>query len=719
MVLRSQNKRKRKNIKYKLPSLDLSSETKKSVWGVIFVFIAIFFILSFLGFGGKGGESISRVLNLFFGCGSWFLAILFLLGGIVFFLTERKSPYTATIIGGAFFLISFFSILELSSEKLGGFFGEVLVYLPKEFFGVAGAFVLFIALLLISISFLFNFPILKKSNFFRNKNDVSIIKPQKLQEGKANLKIKEITPQKKLKDKIDIFTPRIIKKKKKEPVYKTLPLALLEREENDAVAGNLRTNAQIIKRTFQNFGIDVEMGGINIGPSITQYTFKPAEGIKLSKILSFQNDLALSLASHPIRIEAPIPGKSLVGIEVPNQKRAEVKLANLLSFSDFLSSPFLSFPLGKNVMGKPNFSNLGLMPHLLVAGATGAGKTVFLNSLILSLLWRNSPQDLRFVLVDPKRVEFSPYAPLPHLLCPPIINHQKVVPVLKFLIKEMEDRFNLLHSAKKRDIKSYNEMVAERKEKANLKKTKNLFQSKDEKDEIEKPPYGLEKLPYIVLIIDELADIMMAKGKEFEAEIVRLAQMSRAVGIHLILATQRPSVEVLTGLIKANITSRVAFQVASQIDSRTILDMAGAERLLGKGDMLFLSGETPMPRRFQGAFISSQEIKKVVEYIEKTEKIEDQKLEESLEETLEKVSESESSGFEDGDDELYEEARRVVIQARKASTSFLQRRLRIGYSRAARIIDALEEKNVIGPGEGSKAREVYIRDDTDNDTIDN
>jgi S-DNA-T family DNA segregation ATPase FtsK/SpoIIIE len=339
------------------------------------------------------------------------------------------------------------------------------------------------------------------------------------------------------------------------------------------------------------------------------------------------------------------------------------------------------------------------MPHLLVAGATGSGKTIFLNSLILSLLWRNGPQDLRLALIDPKRTEFTSYALLPHLLCEPITQHQKVVPLLKWLIKEMEERFGILHNAKKRDINSYNEFV----------RTQKIKEKKEE---------NLEKLPYIVLIIDELAAIMAAKGKEFEAGIVRLAQMSRAVGIHLVLATQRPSVEVLTGLIKANITSRIAFKVASQIDSRTILDMAGAERLLGNGDMLYLSGEAAKPKRFQGAFVSSKEIKRVVDFIEKHQKEEkSQKLKESLEETLKEAPESEFPEFGESDDELYEEAKKVVIQARKASASLLQRRLKIGYARAARLLDMLEKNGVIGPSQGAKPREVYIRDDNDNDNM--
>jgi S-DNA-T family DNA segregation ATPase FtsK/SpoIIIE len=372
------------------------------------------------------------------------------------------------------------------------------------------------------------------------------------------------------------------------------------------------------------------MGEINIGPTVTQYTLKPAEGIKVSKLLSLQRDLALALAAHPIRMEAPIPGKSLVGIEVPNQKRAEVRLSDLLNNKQFFSSGPLVVPIGKDVMGEPYFANIERMPHLLVAGATGTGKTVCLNSLVLSLLWKNSPETVRFVMIDPKRVEFTLYKNLPHLLCPPITNVSKVIPVIKWLIEEMEERFGILHDAGQRDIISYNESVERQIEKAKKsdKKGDNIPQ----------------KLPYIIVIIDELADIMAAKGKEFEAGVVRLAQMSRATGIHLILATQRPSVEVLTGLIKANITCRIAFQVASQVDSRTVLDMAGAEKLLGRGDMLFLSSESGKPKRLQCAYVSAKEVKRVVDYLQKTEKEFDTQLIESLAETLEKVSESESSG---------------------------------------------------------------------------
>lgn len=706
---------KRRN-KSKIFSLNLSSEVRKSIWGIIFVFVAIFLVFSLLGFGGKGGNALSKVLDLFFGAGSWLIVILLILQGSIFFFSKRPSPYSSTIAGGVLLIISVFSFCELCSENLGGSFGKLLVSLPKSFFGIGGSWVFFIALFLISLTFLFNSPIIKKSFLLifsrKKKEEEELLGSSSLEEGEAEICVKEILPNADTEHRKEKSTKTgvldIIKQKETKVRYKSLPLALLEREEDRAIAGNLRANAQIIKRTLKNFGIDVEMGEVNIGPTVTQYSLKPAEGVKLARILALQNDLALALASHPIRIEAPVPGKSLVGIEIPNQRKAEVKLANLLSAPEFLSLPTLSIPMGKDVMGKPVFSDCASMPHLLVAGATGSGKTVFLNSLILSLLWRNSPQNINFILIDPKRVEFTSYASLPHLLCPPITQYQKVIPVLKHLIGVMEERFSMLREVGQRDIVSYNKIV----EKQEAEQRNNKGKEQETK---------IKKLPYIVLIIDELADIMMAKGKEFEASVIRLAQMSRAVGIHLVLATQRPSVEVITGLIKANITSRVAFQVASQIDSRTILDMAGAERLLGKGDMLFLSGEAAKPRRIQAPFVSSNEINKVVEYIHKTEKEGERKekeeeegeekggIKEGFKEVVENVfDENENIQLGEEKDELYGKATEVILQAKKASASFLQRRLKIGYSRAARILDELEEEKIIGPPQGSRPREVLI-----------
>ena len=448
-------------------------------------------------------------------------------------------------------------------------------------------------------------------------------------------------------------------------------------------AGDIRINSAIIKRTLQNFDIQVEMSEVNIGPTVTQYTLKPAEGVKLSKITTLSSDLSLALAAHPIRIEAPIPGRPLVGIELPNRVRTTVRLRNLLEHPNFQNSAAnLTLALGRDVAANPIFADLGRMPHLLVAGSTGTGKTICLNSVILSLLYQNSPETLRLILIDPKRVEFHIYNDLPHLLTPVIQDAQKSVNVLKWIVSEMERRFDVLSSVHARDIGSYNEMMQKE---------------------------GSPILPYIVLVVDELADLMATRGREIEAGIVRLAQMARAVGIHLIVATQRPSVEVITGLIKANITSRITFQVASQVDSRTVLDMAGAEKLLGSGDMLFASAEASKARRIQGAYISDKEIKKVVKYIK------DQALgteEPTIEITkdLEKTLEGgNGSDFMSGPgDPLFEEAKKMVIEAKKASASLLQRRLRVGYARAARLIDMLEENGIVGPGEGAKPREILI-----------
>ncbi|MCJ7786770.1 DNA translocase FtsK, partial [Patescibacteria group bacterium] len=478
--------------------------------------------------------------------------------------------------------------------------------------------------------------------------------------------------------------------------YQFPPLDLLEADRGEPSSGDIKVNSAIIKKTLQNFDIPVEMSEVNIGPTVTQYTLKPAEGVKLSKITVLSNDISLALAAHPIRIEAPIPGKALVGIEVPNKVRMRVRLRNLFSLPEFQNYPSnLAITLGKDVTGKAVFTDLGKMPHLLVAGATGTGKTIYLNSLILSLLYRNGPEILKFILIDPKRVEFSVYEDFPHLLTPVIYDAQKTVNVLKWLTLEMERRFEVLAEAKTRDVTLYNEAALKG---------------------------GDHLMPYIILIIDELADLMAARGKEVEVGIVRLAQMARAVGIHLVVATQRPSVEVITGLIKANITSRIAFQVASQIDSRTIIDMAGAEKLLGLGDLLYLSAETAKPRRMQGAYVSSEkEVKRVMEFFKKKgmPTILKNELEENLKAELEKGEIGETGeraeSFFRGEDPLYEEAKKLVIRSRKASASLLQRYLQIGYARAARLIDILEERGVVGPGEGAKPRQVYIKTEEEED----
>jgi S-DNA-T family DNA segregation ATPase FtsK/SpoIIIE len=443
------------------------------------------------------------------------------------------------------------------------------------------------------------------------------------------------------------------------------------------------------------------MDEASIGPTVTRYAIKPAEGVRLSKIVALLSNLELALAASPIRIEAPIPGKSLVGIEVPNIARTVLGMAPLISDDEFSRSPKpLLMALGRTITGAPMYADLARMPHTLVAGTTGAGKSVTIHALIVSMLYRCGPDRLRFIMVDPKRVELTAYNPIPHLLTPVITDAKKCIMALKWLAKEMERRYNILEAESVRDIASYHE---------NILKPAMEKAAKNGAGDNDKPLP--EQMPYIVVIIDELADIMQAYPRELEAGIVRLAQMSRAVGIHLILSTQRPSVKVITGLIKANIPARIALQVASQIDSRTILDAGGAEKLLGAGDTLFLSGEMSKPRRIQAPYISEKEVKAIVSQIAKSNES-TLRSEITLEENG-KIGSGTDAIFSsmigeggDDEDELYPEAKRTVIEAGKASTSYLQRKLGVGYARAARLIDMLEDRGVIGPGDGAKPRQV-------------
>ncbi|HVV25486.1 MAG TPA: DNA translocase FtsK 4TM domain-containing protein [Candidatus Saccharimonadales bacterium] len=465
-----------------------------------------------------------------------------------------------------------------------------------------------------------------------------------------------------------------------DPDWQFPSVDLLNQKQDKADAGDVNANAQAIHDTFENFNIEVEMEGANIGPRVTQYTLKPPTGVKLTKITALENNLALDLAAHSIRMEAPIPGKRAVGIEVPNVKSATVRLSSILLSPEWqkLASP-LGFAIGKDISGTPVVADLAKMPHLLVAGQTGSGKSVMINDILTSLLYRNSPADLKLILVDPKQVELKPYDDIPHLLTPVLTEPEKCISALKWAVAEMERRYKALADERKRNIAEYN----------NLKKE--------------------EGMPYIVIVIDELADLMMMAARDVEALIVRIAQKARAVGIHLVLATQRPSVDVITGLIKANIPARIAFTTASQVDSRTIIDQIGAEKLLGQGDMLFTTADMPKPRRIQGAFIDDNETNKITDFIrmQRPPQYDDEVVSQPV--VLNgKGGIVPAGGGQDADDDMWKDAVQVVIENRKASTSLLQRRLRIGYGRAARLIETMEEQGIVGQADGSRPREVLV-----------
>jgi S-DNA-T family DNA segregation ATPase FtsK/SpoIIIE len=692
---------KRKKIKKistdysKRPLFDLENQTKKAILAILFFGFAVIVSLSIWHKAGPFGEFTSRIFNYLFGWGYFILPVVLLLMVFEFLKSRRRHLYFATIFGAFLFFISILGILEIYfANGKAGLAGYIVALSLNKIFGFWASLVLLISFILVSFIMTLNIP-LKIGKDGEDENG----EMGETGESKSTEVEPVVVNQTGIKEE-KIVSPRgVSRREKKEEeedefkipkfvgsAYKPPIIDLLERIESRPMSGDIKANANIIKRTLQHFGIEVEMGEVNVGPTVTQYTLRPAQGVKLSKIMTLHNDLALALAAHPLRIEAPIPGKALVGIEVPNKSIALVRLGSLLGSESFEKLGLLNFALGRDVSGMPIFADLSKMPHLLIAGATGSGKSVCIHSLITSLIWRNGPSQLKFILIDPKRVELAYYRDLPHLLTPVISDGKKSINALRWAVKEMEHRYEILSDYNARDIVGFNNQIIRNREPESF-------------------------MPYLIIIIDELADLMAAYGREVEGTIIRVSQMARAVGIHLIVSTQRPSVEILTGLIKANITARVALQVPSQVDSRTILDMAGAEKLLGNGDMLYMSNDSSKPRRLQGVFISEKEIKRVIDYIAEKNPLTVAENEEFpiAENNLQLEPDFYSDEFSgDTDYELFEKAREVIFQAKKASASLLQRRLRIGYARAARMLDILEEKGFIGPGDGAKPREVYL-----------
>ncbi|MDO8739943.1 MAG: DNA translocase FtsK, partial [Candidatus Woesearchaeota archaeon] len=707
-MAKNNNSKRENNSKIKEKKLNpvLSSWTKRWIKAILMFLVAVVVGLSFWDKAGTAGEIFINVSKFSVGQAVFTLPLFFFLGGLIFLRSRKKGKTLAMFLAIAVTLLGISAVLASQdmTKMQGGWAGFLMAKLFVGGFGFLAANIIFVGIILIGIFIFLQFirSDMPREKLEEDKKPSFMSQMMKSQEA-SSFKIKG-TEEEKSESSVPV-SPRISLFKKTKPEEKNLsaggekkptvtqksdfvlpPLDLLSKNESPPTSGNIKENSAIIRKTLENFGIPVEMAEVNVGPTVTQYAFKPAEGVKLSKITTLSNNLALALAAHPIRIEAPIPGKSLVGIEVPNKVRSTVALRNLIAHQNYqnATTPLL-ISLGRNVAGSPVYADLTEMPHMLVAGSTGTGKTIFLNSLILSLLYKSTPDNLRMIMVDPKRVEFQNYNDIPHLLCPIIYDATKTMNALQWLIKEMERRFEIFSEIPARNINSYNQ-------------NKSVVAS------------GLQ-LPYIVLVIDELADLMAAKGRDLEAGIVRLAQMARATGIHLVLATQRPSVEVITGLIKANITSRVTFQVASQVDSRTVLDTAGAEKLLGGGDMLYMSAKSSRITRIQGPYISEKEVKKVADFVsEQGKKIEEPQsvLAQSLKESLEQNESKGGEVFFSGDDDpLFEDVKRIVLETQKASASFLQRRLRIGYSRAARLIDMLEEKGIVGPADGAKPRDVF------------
>ncbi|MEK7124083.1 MAG: DNA translocase FtsK 4TM domain-containing protein, partial [Patescibacteria group bacterium] len=625
------------------------------------------------------------------------LPVLLILGGFLFLKTRKKGKNLAMFLAIIISLVGIAGVLATKNleSMQGGWIGFLLAKFLVGSFGLLVANIVFGAVILVGLVIFLQFI---WQELFEEKETKPVVEVLPKSTDAPDFKISGPSELPKPEPRISLFSKNGKNRYEKPETapasfmsakgkYSLPPIDLLNKNESAPTSGNIKENSLIIKKTLDNFGIPVEMAEVNVGPAVTQYAFKPAEGVKLSKITTLSNNLALALAAHPIRIEAPIPGKSLVGIEVPNKIRATVSLRNLIADQKYQSSDeSLQVALGKDVSGANTYTDLAEMPHMLVAGATGTGKTIFLNSLILSLLYKSTPENLRIIMVDPKRVEFQHYNEIPHLLCPVIYDASKTINALQWLVREMERRFEVFSEVPTRNLRSYNS-------------NKSVI-------------VAGSQLPYIVLIIDELADLMAAKGKELETGIVRLAQMARATGIHLVLATQRPSVEVITGLIKANISSRISFQVASQVDSRTVIDTSGAEKLLGLGDMLFLSSKSSKITRIQGPYTSEKEVKRVTDWCaENAKSIEEPQslVIQSLRDALEHQQGEEKGGevFFGDDDPLFEDVKRIVLETKKASASFLQRRLRIGYSRAARLIDMLEDKGIVGPADGAKPREVY------------
>lgn len=718
----------------------------RQTWAVLLIVVSILLVLSWFNTGGPVILWAHEALTSFIGLATYVLPALLIYLAFEIFRNEYNRLSMAVKVASFLELIwlaGFFGLIGVSHQSsTGGFVGDMIN--SGVLLLVNPTVAAFIYVVLIFITLLYVLGITLSDTwaavwgFLRPSREETLqsVKEEKVKSGKkAEFKLNAGVPmvdssveETKTKPKRSSLKNSTIPDKAAEekvalvtisdPNWKPPALSLLEKKQSPADAGNVEQNAEIIKETLHEFNIDVEMEGANIGPKVTQYTLRPPSGVKLTRITALETNIALNLAAQTLRMEAPIPGQKLVGIEVPNRKAADVRLHGILSSEQWkkaIEEDALPFAIGKDISGNAVVADLGKMPHMLIAGQTGSGKSVMINALLTSLLYNNSPSDMKLILVDPKRVEMMPYADIPHLLTEVITEPEKTISALKWSVNEMERRYNLMAEHKVRDIKSYNNKIRSNKIKIPVEDENGIPQRHQE-----------GAMPYIVIVIDELSDLMMAAARDVESYIVRLAQKARAVGIHLVLATQRPSVDVITGLIKANVPARIAFTVASQVDSRTILDQIGAEKLLGQGDMLFITPSMSKPKRIQGAWVTDEEVAKVTDHL---------KMQSPPQYNNEVVSlpvQLNGKGgvvmdIDNGDgDAMLNDAIQVVLDMGKASTSLLQRRLRVGYARAARIMEEMEERGIVGPPDGSRPREILISsldeldaDDTEADSENN
>lgn len=692
---KSNSKSKAKAKAQKVPSLAPGVGREAAAVAVLALGILLLFALF-----GVGGRLTDGLMNVF----QWLLGkVVFVLPLAMFYLSARlfwaktRDFRAIHYFGLLLFLVSLAGLLSVAVGVIafeqaargegGGVIGYGLGWTLAVLLSNVGAAIGLTATAIIGAVLAANVTLSGVINglkdfFKRKKEDASDFAAQLGGEpAHQKMKINAKVPLAKSGDKQADETPEPeVLTSSNDPDWEAPSIDMLDKKQGQASAGKPEEKAEIIKSTLSSFGVEVEMEEVNIGPTVTQYTLKPASGVKLSKITELEHNLALNLAAQSLRVEAPIPGKSAVGIEVPNEKSAIVRMREIFKSEEWTDAKgSLHFVLGRGVAGNPSLADLTKMPHLLIAGATGSGKSVMINSFLLSLLYRNSPSDLKLILVDPKQVELSLYRDIPHLLSPVITEPEKCISALKWAIAEMERRYSVFAELGKRNIGEYNSSQSE------------------------------EHMPYIVIVIDEMADLMMLAAQDVESLIVRLAQKARATGVHLVLATQRPSVNVITGLIKANIPARIAFSTVSQVDSRTIIDQAGSEKLLGNGDMLFLAPEFTKPRRVQGVFVDEKEVRAVTDYLRESR--EPQYNDEVLNQKVKLGSAANSLGdMDDADDDLFMDAAKMVIESGKASSSLIQRRLRVGYSRAARLLDMLEDQGIVSGPDGSRPREVLVSD---------